>query len=98
MQNKTTSEIGNARYYISKYEDRWLECYNHAVDNDSDDPSYDATIEFDETANAEEVVGYYLVHHEQNPLGDWNDNTDGIEMDEQDKEVTRILNELCKSI
>lgn len=93
---KTTSEIKNAGYYISKYEDRWNQLFNEAQIEGSNDAAYDATIMFDETANTEEIVGYYLVHHEWNPLGDWLGNIEGIVLTEQDKEVTKILTDLCK--
>ena len=79
------------RYYVEKYNKRWNECFNEASKNGSKDPGYDATILFDETANAEEVVGYYLVHHKENPLRDWLANIERINLSEQDKEVTNIL-------
>lgn len=51
---------------------------------------------FDETANAEEVIGFYIACEGDNALNQWRFNTDGIENDftEQDKEVTRILEAL----
>ena len=77
-------------YYIQKYEDRMMEIYNMFTDDEY------CTRWFDETANAEEVVGYYFVHYEWNPLGEWLENLKYVdEVTEQDKEVTRILMELC---
>lgn len=58
------------RYYVEKYYKRWNECFDEAFKNGSKDSGYDAAILFDKTANAEEVVGYYLVHHIKNPLKD----------------------------
>ena len=52
-------------YYIQKYEDRMMEIYNMFTDEEY------CTRWFDETANAEEVVGYYFVHYEWNPLKAW---------------------------
>ena len=78
-------------YYKEKYNKKWEECYLEAVKSGSNDPGYDASIAFDEIANAEEVVGYYLVNYTENPLDNWLDNTKGIELNEQDKEVKSIL-------
>ena len=33
---------------------------------------------FEETANAEEIVGYYIMYHKDSALRDWLDNTKGI--------------------
>lgn len=79
------------RYYVEKYNKRWSKCFDEASESGSEDSGYDATILFDETANAEEIVGYYLVHHAENPLKDWLNNIKGINLSEQDKEVTAIL-------
>jgi hypothetical protein len=77
-------------YYIQKYEDRMMEIYNMFTDEEY------CIRWFDETANAEEVVGYYFVYYEWNPLGEWLNNLQYVdEVTEQDKEVTRILTELC---
>ena len=65
-----------------------------AVKNGSEDPGYDATISFDQNANAEEIVGYYLVLHSEDPFRIWLNNVEGIELSEQDKEVTKILGNL----
>ena len=81
-------------YYIEKYNKRWNECLEETSKSESNDHGYDATILFDETANAEEVVGYYLVNHMKNPLRDWLNNIEGIKLNEQDKEITRILKRL----
>lgn len=81
-------------YYVEKYNRKWKECFDETSKNGSKDSGYDATILFDETANAEEVVGYYLVYHKENPLQDWLENTEGINLSEQDKEVTRVLKEM----
>lgn len=86
----------NKEYYKAKYNKKWKECYVEAVKNGSEDPGYDATIFFDQNANAEEIVGYYLVLHSEDPFRIWLNNVEGIELSEQDKEVTNILEGLEK--
>ena len=80
-----------------EYADIYINTMNELVDKWKDDPNYDgtqATYEFDEIANAPEIVGYYVYNEKENALKQWLTNTEGIEMTEQDKEVTRILEEL----
>ena len=82
----------NRSYYELKYESRMDEIYREMLEEDLEDIDYACTIEFDETANAEEVVGYYLVNEDTNAFKQWMENIEG--MTEQDKEVTQILKEL----
>ena len=84
----------NKEYYIQKYEDRMMEIYNEFRDDNIKNMDEFCTRHFDETANAEEVVGYYYTHYGWNPLKHWMENTEHIEMTEQDKEVTEILGKL----
>ena len=86
----------NREYYIKKYEDRMNEIYRELKAEGVEDIDYACTMLFDETANAEEVVGYYLINYEWNPLQSWLENTEHIKMTEQDKEVTKILESLTK--
>lgn len=86
----------NKEYYKTKYNKKWEECYMEAVENGSEDPGYDASISFDENANTEEIVGYYLVLHSEDPFKTWLSNIEGINLSEQDKEVTKILEGLEK--
>ena len=81
-------------FYIEAYNKKWDECLKEAEKENSKDVSESATYIFEETANAKEVVGYYLVYHGDDALKDWKSNTDGIKMNEQDLEVDRILTEL----
>ena len=81
-------------YYVQKYEDRMDELYRESKAEGVEDIDYACTMEFDQTANAEEVVGYYLINYEWNPLKGWLENTENIELTPQDEEVTRILKEL----
>lgn len=65
-----------------------------------DIPGYDGTqasYEFDETATAEEVVGYYIYNETDNALNQWLTNIKGLELTEQDKEVTKILLKLYRN-
>lgn len=87
----------NRSYYELKYESRMDEIYREMLEEDLEDIDYACTIEFDETANAEEVVGYYLVNESTNALKQWLENIDGIDLTEQDKEVTKILKKLDKN-
>lgn len=86
----------NRSYYESKYENRMDEIYRELKETDIEDIDYGCTIEFDETANAEEVVGYYLVNEGTNALTRWMENIEGINLTEQDNEVTRLLKKLDK--
>lgn len=87
----------NRTYYELKYESRMDEIYREMLEEDLEDIDYACTIEFDETANAEEVVGYYLVNESTNALKQWLENIDGIDLTEQDKEVTKILKKLDRN-
>lgn len=84
----------NREYYIQEYESRMDEIYRELQEQNVDDIDYACTMEFDETANAEEVVGYYLADGESSALKRWLENIEGVDLTEQDKEVTRILTEL----
>ena len=84
-------------YYIQKYENRMEEIFRNLTEQNVDDIDYACTIEFDQTANAEEVVGYYLTDGETSALKRWLENIEGIDLTEQDKEVTRILTELSNN-
>ena len=81
-------------FYIEAYSKKWDECLKEAERKNAKDVSEAATYIFEETANANEIVGYYLVYDRENALKDWKSNTDGINMSEQDLEVDRILTQL----
>lgn len=87
----------NRSYYESIYENRMDEIYREMSEEYLEDIDYACTMEFDETANAEEVVGYYLVNEGTNAFKQWMENIEGIDMTEQDKEVTRLLEELDRN-
>lgn len=87
----------NRSYYELKYENRMDEIYREMLEEDLEDIDYACTIEFDKTANAEEVVGYYLVNEGINAFKQWMENIKRIDLTEQDKEVTRLLNELDRN-
>ena len=83
-------------YYIEAYNRRWNECLEEAKRENAKDISESATYIFEESCNAKEVVGYYLINHGEDSLNDWKSNTNGIKMSSQDLEVDRILTELFK--
>lgn len=87
----------NKSYYESVYENRMKEIRKEMIEEEVEDIDYACTIEFDEIANAEEIVGYYLVNEGTNALKQWSENIDGIDLSEQDKEVTKILKRLDKN-
>ena len=82
------------QYYKSKYKNRLDEIYCELADLNVKDIDYTCTMEFDETANAEEVVGYYLTHYDKHAFETWMENIKYIELTGQDKEITRIFEEL----
>lgn len=86
------------RYYLNLYQTKWDECYDHAQKEDpqadEEDIRYYANMSFEEEANAEEVVGYYICYHGDDALKDWLSNTEDIKLSIQDKEVDRILKRL----
>lgn len=86
----------NRNYYESVYQKRMDEIYKEMKEENVKDIDCACTIEFDQTANAEEVVGYYLVNEGDNALVRWRENTENIEMTEQDKAVTEILKQLFR--
>ena len=83
-------------YYQQKYENIMDAIYRALREAEVNDIDYVCTMVFDETANAEEIVGYYLSDGITTALKRWQENTEHIEMTEQDREVTRILTELNK--
>jgi hypothetical protein len=85
-----TTGINSKEYYAELYNNRMTEL----VEQFKDEPGYDgtqATYEFDETCNAEQIVGFYVVNEGDNALNQWLENIEGIDLTEQDLEVTRIL-------
>lgn len=92
--------IKDKEYYIDIFNKKWDSSLNEADKNikenggSSNILSYIATEIFEETANAEEIVGYYIMYHKDSALRDWTDNIQGLHLTEQDIEVNRILMEL----
>lgn len=87
--------------YINKYESKFDECLREAKENnrkaydDLDDKCIEEAIEhFEEVANTEEVVGYYLSHYKEDAYTIWSDNTKNIQMTAQDESVEKILSSL----
>lgn len=84
-------------YYTEAYINKWEECLEEAKQENAKDISEAATYIFEESCNAEEVVGYYLVIHGEDAFKDWKSNTNGIKMSSQDMEVDRILAQLFEN-
>lgn len=83
-------------YYQQKYENTMDAIYRALQEAEVQDIDCVCTMVFDETADTEEIVGYYLSDGYTTALARWLENTEYIEMTEQDREVTRILTELDK--
>ncbi len=86
-------------YYENKYKQKWHECLEQAFNNpeikgDLDLVQLDATEDFEETANADEIVGFYIYFYRDDAYRIWKGNTNGIEKTKQDLEVDRIFEEL----
>lgn len=92
--------IKTKEYYIQKYEERMDEIYKelkYEYNIPANEIDEQCTYEFDQTANAEEIVGYYYVNYEGGPLKGWLENLQFAEnITPQDEEVTKILEELDK--
>lgn len=91
----------NKEYYIAAWNEFWKKCLQDAQEvvdkndlHDDTDVVYLATEIFEDVANAEQIVGYYITYHLDYALEDWLCNTKGLKFNEQDKEVDRILKEL----
>jgi len=79
------------------YKDAYLKKVAEVRAKWQNNPAYtgvEITEELEETMNAEEVVGYYVCNELDNALNQWRINTEGIEMSDQDKIVTFVLESL----
>lgn len=88
--------------YVEIYNQKWNKCLREANQEKRETGcrlaiSDIATEIFEKTANAEEVVGYYIVYHKENALQDWLENTKGLTLSEQDRNVQRILKALYEN-
>lgn len=89
-------------YYTEVFNKKWDSCLEEAKkdiqENGGTDDilSYVATEIFEDTANSEEIVGYYITYHDDYALSAWVSNTKGISFTEQDKKVDRVLKDLYK--
>ena len=87
--------------YIKRYEDKLDKCISEAKESmkklydDLDDKCIQEAVEhFEETANAEEVVGYYLSHYGDDAYKAWEDNTSNIELNDEHKSIGEILSSI----
>ena len=89
--------IKTKAFYEKAFEKRMNEIIADIQRRGSEDYRYDATVEFDDTANTEEVVGYYLTNEGNNAYETWCMNVAHLaegEITQQDKDVTAILEHL----
>lgn len=91
-----SESLSNSSYfykisYDSAFNLKWQRCMYVKNFNKND-----ATLYFDETANVDDVVGFYLKFHGDDALKVWKQNTEGITLSDQDKEIECMLNFLCK--
>jgi len=75
----------------ANYLSKWDKCLS---DNGNDLPA--ATEEFEETASATEIVGYYLTIYKEQAFETWVSNTKGIEKTQKDKEVDALFYQIQK--
>ena len=90
------AKIKNKQYYISVYIAFCDACLKDAeqksIELEEDfDLIAEANEHFEECAKAEHIAGYYLVFYADNYLNVWKENIKGLELSEQDREVTEIL-------
>ena len=91
-------------YYQKLYDEKYDKLLEDAKNDGCPDPEQEANEAFNESATAEEVVGYYIEWHGNEAFKDWVENSQFYERErgeapsEQDREVTRILGELYGGI
>lgn len=94
--------VMDKEYYEEIWNRFWDRCLDSAKAELSElgiDPSMDLVIDtateiFEESANAEQIAGYYIVYHKEDALKDWKTNTEGIRFSEKDNEIDKILEAL----
>lgn len=80
-----------AEEYKRNYEEKIKSMVEYYTERGDSDPYYSASMEFDETATAEDVVGYYLSVEGDNALNQWRENIAGTQLSEKDAEITALL-------
>ena len=87
-------------FFANMFYAKWRTCVTEAEENirknggSKDMVAEIATGIFEESADADEVAGYYVVYHGDDALKDWAANTEGIVMTKQDTVVDSILKDL----
>ncbi|MBR3646425.1 MAG: hypothetical protein IKN54_08395 [Lachnospiraceae bacterium] len=102
-ENKIAFNVLKEKYQII-YQEALLKCKKEAeteLKNEYGNSSFsDSEIDerkheiFHDTANTEEVVGYYMTYYSDTYLSQWKENINGKELTEQDKKVSDILQNL----
>lgn len=87
--------VKSKKEYENIYYKKWNECLKLSKknsENTTEDMIYsEATKIFNDIANSDEIVGYYIVLHDDSALNDWKDNIIGKTMTKQDKRINEIL-------
>lgn len=85
-------------YYLNKYNKKMEKCHKVALEEKESgcdmDIEFLATHEFEETADVEEIVGYYLAYYEDNALSVWLKNIIGLPLTKRDNAIEQILRSL----
>jgi hypothetical protein len=83
----------NKKNFIDIFQNKWEECMKEAKENKTADNDISAVAMdiFNENANAEEVVGYYLTYYGEEAMETWRENVKYVDMNPQDKEVDKLL-------
>ena len=99
-QKEEGEAVKNKKYYEGAWEKFWDACWERAKNEleeegaDLSNTSDLATEIFEETANAEQVIGYYIHYHGDDALKDWLGNTNGLIFSERDEEIDSELKRL----
>lgn len=83
--------IKDKEYYIDKYKTLWDSLCKQEKCFGSSDPENNASIYFEDNADATEVAGFYLSNYGEDAYNKWKENTKEIKLSKQDKIVEEIL-------
>ena len=82
----TESVVLDETYYVQTYLNFWQMCLDECKGNPEA-----ATLMFDEKTGIDTTIGFYLYHHGKDAYKVWCQNTDGLDLSNQDKVVNDIL-------
>lgn len=94
--NAVETDVRDKDFYSNKFIRKWESCLNRCPDEK--DKQAAATELFEETADADEIAGYYVVLHKNLAFQTWQENTVHLKeegkMSPVDKKVDNILRTL----